>query len=99
MSHGDTDPTGRAMTKLRLVTIALLTIAIGSSTTAGAAEIKVLSSGNMLPILPPLIAEFERASGHKLQVSYGSAGQVRDRLHAGEAADATIVQRSYIDEL
>lgn len=86
------------MMQTRFAAVAFV-IGLGSSAAAGAAEFKVLSSGNMLPILPPLIAEFERASGHKLQVSYGSAGQVRDRLRAGEVIDAAIVQRSYIDEL
>jgi molybdate transport system substrate-binding protein len=85
--------------QIRLAAVALISIVTGSSVDAGAAEIKVLSSGNMMPILAPLVTDFERATGHKLLVDYGSAGQMRKRLQAGEAADVAIVQRSIIDDL
>jgi molybdate transport system substrate-binding protein len=72
---------------------------MGSLVEASAAEIKVLSSGNMIPIMKPLVAGFERETGHKLVVNYGSAGQVTKRLQAGEVVDVAIVQRSVINDL
>src|SRR5439155_21491642 len=48
--------------------LALLLPASGAT----AAEIKVLSTGNMQTILKELTADFERTSGHKLTIDYGS---------------------------
>jgi molybdate transport system substrate-binding protein len=66
---------------------------------AGAAEIKVLSTGNMQTILGDLKPEFERASGHKLTIEYGSTTRIRDRVLAGEAADVTINERFVLEDL
>jgi ABC-type molybdate transport system substrate-binding protein len=40
---------------------------------AGAAEIKVLSTGNMSSILAEITGEFERTTGHKLAIAPYSA--------------------------
>ena len=66
---------------------------------AAAAELKILSSGNMRPVFDRLTAEFERTSGHKLAITYDNAGAITNRLAAGEAADVGITQRSFMDEL
>jgi hypothetical protein len=42
---------------------------------AGAAEIKVLSTGNIVSILTEITGEFERKSGHKLVIEYWTVGQ------------------------
>ena len=64
-----------------------------------AAEVKLLSSLNMTPILKVLSGEFERTSGHKLSVTFDEAVPVRNRILAGEAVDATIDLKTLIDEL
>jgi molybdate transport system substrate-binding protein len=46
-----------------------------------------------------LAADFERASGHKLAITYDTAGPVKNRLAAGETTDVAFTQRSLIDEL
>src|SRR5215468_11435276 len=66
---------------------------------AAAAELKILSSGNMRPVFDRLTAEFERTSGHKLAITYDAAGPVKNRVAAGEGADVVITQRSFMDEL
>ncbi len=66
---------------------------------AGAAEIKVLSTGNMATILADLTGEFERMTGHKLVIEYGSTTRMRDRVQAGEAADLTINERPVLEAL
>jgi molybdate transport system substrate-binding protein len=44
-------------------------------------------------------AEFERESGTKLDLNFGTAGSLRDRLKAGETADLVILSESAIDAL
>ena len=66
---------------------------------AGAAEIKVLSTGNMQSILGALTADFEGATGHKLVIEYGSTPKMKSRVEAGDAADLTINERYVLDDL
>src|SRR5450432_1182782 len=66
---------------------------------AGAAEIKVLSTGNMQSILVALTADFEGATGHKLVIEYGSTTKMKARIEAGDAADLTINERYALGDL
>jgi molybdate transport system substrate-binding protein len=66
---------------------------------AGAAEIKVLSTGNMVAILTELTGEFERISGHKLVIEYGSTTRMKSRVEADEPADLTINERFVLEDL
>ena len=66
---------------------------------AGAAEIKVLSTGNMQSILGALTAEFEASTGHKLVIEYASTPKIQSRVESGEAADLTINERYVLDDL
>jgi molybdate transport system substrate-binding protein len=66
---------------------------------AGAAEVELLSAAVMKPVLVDLGGEFERATGHKLTITYESAGVVRDRIQAGESADVAIIQRPVVEAL
>jgi molybdate transport system substrate-binding protein len=64
---------------------------------AEAAEIKVLSAGGMRPVMEDLGPKFERASGHKLAITFGFAGAVVKRVQDGESADVVIIPRQGID--
>jgi molybdate transport system substrate-binding protein len=66
---------------------------------AGAAEIKVLSTGNMQSILGALTPDFESATGYKLVIEYGSTPKMKTRIEAGDAADLTINERYVLDDL
>jgi molybdate transport system substrate-binding protein len=77
--------------------LALLGIAAGS--TARAAEIKLLCASALHPVIDALIPDFEKFSGHKVTVAYGTAGAVADRVQKGEAADIVISSVSMIDRL
>jgi molybdate transport system substrate-binding protein len=88
------------MTRRSTGTMALLLLGLAlPAGNAGAAEIKVLSTGNMVSILTELTGEFERASGHKLVFEYGSTPRIKARVQAGEAADLTINERYVLDDL
>jgi molybdate transport system substrate-binding protein len=78
-----------------VVLLALLLPATG----AAAAEIKVLSTGNMQTIIGHLTADFERTSGHKLVIEYGSTPRMKTRVESGEPVDLTINERYVLDDL
>jgi molybdate transport system substrate-binding protein len=78
--------------------LALFGITAGS-TTARAAEVKLLSASALHPAIDALIPDFEKSSGHKITVAYGTAGAVADRVQKGEAADIVISSVPMIDRL
>ena len=78
--------------------LALFGITAGS-TTARAAEVKLLSASALHPAIDALIPDFEKSSGHKITVAYGTAGAVADRVQQGEAADIVISSVPMIDRL
>ena len=66
---------------------------------AEAAELKVISAIGMQSVMEDLGPKFERASGHKLAITFGSGGAVVKRVQGGEAADVIIIPRQGIDSL
>jgi molybdate transport system substrate-binding protein len=86
------------MKRLAMAAITLV-LAAGLGRPAAADNIKVLSTGNMTSILGDLTAEFERTSGHKLLIEYGSTTRMRERVLSGEAADVTINERYVLEDL
>src|SRR5215208_4311350 len=77
--------------------LALFGITAGS--TARAAEIKLLSASALHPAIDALIPDFEKSSGHKVTVAYGTAGAVADRVQKGEAADIVLSSVPMMDRL
>jgi molybdate transport system substrate-binding protein len=47
-------------------------------------SITLLAAGSLRPALTPLITHFTRISGIDVQVEYGPAGLLRERIEAGE---------------
>ena len=91
---------GNTMTRLTMGALALLFLGLAQPPgDVGAAEIKVLSTGNMVNILTDLTSQFERATGHKLVIEYGSVVLMRNRIRSGEVADLTINERPELEEL
>jgi molybdate transport system substrate-binding protein len=87
------------MKRLNMSTLALLLGLALPAGQAAAAEIKVLSTGNMQSVLGALTADFEGATGHKLAIEYGSTTKIKARVEAGDAADLTINERYVLDDL
>src|SRR4051812_41910121 len=76
---------------------ALFGVTTGS--TASAAEIKLLSASALHPAIDALIPDFEKSTGHKITVDYGTAGAIADRVQKGEAADIVTSSVPMIDRL
>jgi molybdate transport system substrate-binding protein len=64
-----------------------------------AAEIKVLSTGGARAVMTSLVPEFERKSGHKVGIDFGTPGNIRDRLLRGEAADVAVAIAAILPDL
>jgi molybdate transport system substrate-binding protein len=60
------------------------------------ATIKVMSAGAVKAMVELLAPEFERESGNKLDLNFGTAGALRDRVKNGETSDVVILSQSII---
>src|SRR6266705_6953345 len=70
-----------------------------ATTSVSAAEIKVLASNGVKEALNELAPVFERATGHKLVISFGLAAALKRQIEAGEAFDLAILTSAGIDDL
>lgn len=66
---------------------------------ASAAEIKVFSTVGVKSVLDELVPKFEKASGHKLSITWSTAALLAKRVHDGEQADALILIKNNIESL
>jgi molybdate transport system substrate-binding protein len=62
------------------IALGLSLFGIAAASRARAAEIKLLSASALHPVIDALIPDFEKSSGHKVTVAYGTAGAVADRV-------------------
>src|SRR5437667_2614359 len=81
------------------IALGLALFGINPGSTARAAEIKLLCAVALQPGMVALIPDFEKSSGHKVTIAYGTAGAVADRVQKGEAADIVISAGPVIDQL
>src|SRR5471030_2066857 len=58
-----------------------------------------MSAGAVKSMVVALGAEFERATGNKLNLNFGTAGSLRERIQNGETADLIILSESAIASL
>ena len=87
----------RAITKLKVVAAAFALACVAGK--AAAAELYVFSAGAAKSAVQPLVESFEKASGHKVTVSFGTMGLIQDKLARGERADVLIVASEVADDL
>lgn len=76
--------------KLARIVAALICLAM-ASTAALAKELVVFSAGAVKPALSALVPAWEARSGHRLNITYAAAGDLRKKLAAGERADIVIL--------
>jgi molybdate transport system substrate-binding protein len=67
--------------------------------TARAAEIKMLVSNAMKTTLEELAPQFEKASEHKLVITFGAASELKTEIENGAAFDVAILTPAVIDAL
>jgi molybdate transport system substrate-binding protein len=66
---------------------------------AEATEIKVLSAFAIQDVMEDLAPKFERATGHKLAITFATLGGVVKRVQDGETADVVVIPRQGIDSI
>lgn len=69
------------------------------SSSAKAAEIKALSPAAMRSVMSELIPQFEKRSGYKVNIEYGTVGAIIARLKTGDAIDVAIVTDKQLPNL
>ena len=79
--------------------IIVLATLLVTANIASAAEIKALITTAMNAAIVELVPPFERATGHKVTVSYDPSGGLARRLRGGEFADMILVASSELDKL
>lgn len=81
------------------IALGLASYGITMASTAVAAEINVVCAVALQPAMVTLLPDFERSSGHKVTIAYGTAGAVANRVQKGDAADVVITAAPLIDQL
>jgi molybdate transport system substrate-binding protein len=66
---------------------------------ANAAEIKVLVSNALKTTMEELAPQFEKASEHKLVVTFGAAAEIKTSIEKGAAVDVAILTTAVTDDL
>ena len=87
------------MTKLIVHIAAIATILFAQVPLGAAAELKVYSTIGVQGAVEQLVPQFEKVSGHKLAITWGTAAMMVKRIEGGESADVLILTREGIDAL
>lgn len=76
-----------------------LAFALAAALDARAAEVVVLSAGAVKAAFGAVAAAWEKTSGEHVNASFATAGVLRQRIAAGEAADLIIVPAEQLEPL
>ena len=85
-----------------MATLGMTTFGAAMAATQGAAdaaEIKVLSTNGVKAIIEELAPQFEKATGHKLVVTFGVTTALQKDIEAGAPFDVTVLVASATDDL
>ena len=69
-----------------------------SAAPARADEITVLCSNGIRTVMQELVPRFEKATGHKVVITYGLAAALKRQIDAGEPFDLAILTPQFIDD-
>jgi molybdate transport system substrate-binding protein len=80
-----------------LLASAVLALAVGGSTGAGAVELTLIAPGGIRAAVNQMLPDFERKTGNTVKATFGSGGGTKARVVKGEPFDVPIVQLPYED--
>jgi len=83
----------------RLAVVLLAVVLWAPATPSAGVEIKVLSAGAMRGIVAELGEAFRQETGHTIAITSGTAGEVRQKVTAGEGIDVVIVTDTVLEQL
>jgi molybdate transport system substrate-binding protein len=84
------------MRKLMLYTALLAALSVCR---VEAAQITVLSSNGVREAVSELVPQFEKATGHRVQIVWDGTLNIKKRIGSGEAADLVILPAADVDDL
>jgi molybdate transport system substrate-binding protein len=79
--------------------LTMAAIFVAQATFACAAEIKVYATIGVKHSLEDLTAKFEKTSGHRVSITWGTGAGLAKRIQAGEQADLLVLTRQGLDTL
>ncbi len=79
--------------------VAAAALLLAQSSFAAAAEVKVFSTIGVQSALEELAPQFEKATGHKLNITWATAAILVKRVQAGETADLMVLTKQSLDAL
>jgi molybdate transport system substrate-binding protein len=74
-----------------------LLIAFGVPRAAAAADVVLLASNGIRPVLDEVLPQFEQSTKHKVLVRYDVAAELRRQIDAGQTFDLAILTASQLD--
>jgi len=84
---------------MKRAVIAVFALLLLSANNLRAAEVKALFPAAMKSVMTELIPQFERSSGQKVTIEYGTVGGIIARLKAGDAVDVAVVTDKQLPDL
>jgi len=84
---------------MRKLTLYVAVIAALAVARTDAAQVTVLASNGVREALIELIPQFEKASGHRVQVVWDGTLNIKKRIGSGEVADLVVVPAEDVDGL
>ncbi len=84
---------------MHLAVPASILLALAAVLPARADETRIISAEAVRGVLESVAAQFTKDSGHKISFAFMTAGQVRERVKAGEPADIAIASGVVIADL
>lgn len=85
------------MLKAMIAATLMPTMLLSPMRAAEANEIKILSALGFMAVMEELGPKFERASGHKLTITFAILSEIVKRVQNGETADVIVIPRQGID--
>ena len=77
--------------------LVLYPVAVSGQMTAEAAEIRVMSAFGIMAVMEDIAPKFERASKHKLVITFDTFTRIVKRIQDGETADVVVIPQQGID--
>ena len=84
---------------MRKLTLYAAVLAVLSVCRADAAQITVLSSNGVREAVIELLPQFEKATGHRVQVIWDGSLNIKKRIGSGEGADLVVLPAADVDDL
>jgi len=84
---------------MRNLTLYAAVLAVLSVCRVDAAQITVLSSNGVREAVIELLPQFEKATGHRVQVVWDGSLNIKKRIGSGEVADLVVLPAADVDDL